>query len=64
MSSWQERISWARDSVLECASAPDLVCKVLERERASAKGGIEGVHSAIEGKACCHQGSGTVEEMR
>ena len=38
-----------RDAVLERESASDLVCKVLERERASAKGGTERVGSANEG---------------
>ena len=51
MSSWQERISWTRDAVFERESAPDLVCKVLERGRASAKGGTEAVGSAIEGQS-------------
>jgi hypothetical protein len=37
-----------RDAVLERESAPDLVCKILVRERASAKGGTEGVESAAE----------------
>jgi hypothetical protein len=51
MSSWEERVSWTREAVLERESAPDLVCKVLERERASEKGGSEGVNSAIEGQS-------------
>jgi hypothetical protein len=50
MSSWEESVSWTRDVVLERESAPDLVCKVLERERASEKDGTEGVDSAIEGQ--------------
>ena len=50
MSSWQERVSWTRVVVLERENAPDLVCKVLERERASAKGGTERVGSAIDGQ--------------
>ena len=37
--------------MLERESAPDLVCKVLERGRASAKGGTEAVGSAIEGQS-------------
>ena len=49
MSSWQERISWTRDAVLERESPPELACRVLERGRASAKGGTERVGSAIEG---------------
>ena len=49
MSSRQERISWTRDAVLEREIPPDLACKVLERARASAKGGTERVGSAIEG---------------
>jgi hypothetical protein len=51
MSSWQERISWTRDAVLERESPPDLDCRVLERERASAKGGTERFGSAIEGES-------------
>src|SRR2546430_17409168 len=51
MSSWQERVSWTRDAVRKRESAPDLVCKVLERGRASAKGGTEAVGSAIEGQS-------------
>jgi hypothetical protein len=42
MSNWEESISWTRDAVLERESAPELVCKVLESERASEKGGTEG----------------------
>jgi hypothetical protein len=34
--------------MLERESPPDLVCKVLVRERASEKGGTEGVESAVE----------------
>src|SRR5206468_12262904 len=49
MSNWEESVSWTREAVLERESAPDLVCKVLESERASEKGGSEGVDSAIEG---------------
>jgi hypothetical protein len=37
MSSWQERVSWTRDVVLERESPPELVCNVLESE----KGGTE-----------------------
>jgi hypothetical protein len=48
MSSWQESVSWTRDAVLERESAPELVCQVLESDRASAKGGTEGIDSAIE----------------
>ena len=49
MSSWEERVSWTREAVLERESAPERVCKLLERERASEKGGTEGVDSVIEG---------------
>ena len=35
--------------MLECSRSPELVYKVLESERASEKGGIEGVGSSIEG---------------
>ncbi len=59
MSSWEESASWTREAVLDRESAPELVCKVLESERASEKGGTEGVDSATGGKACCHLGSGT-----
>ena len=48
MSSWEESVSWTRDVVLEYESTPKRVCLVLESERASEKGGIEGVDSAIE----------------
>jgi hypothetical protein len=51
MSSWQERVSWTREAVLERESAPELVCTVLVSERASEKGGTEGVDSAIEGQS-------------
>jgi hypothetical protein len=64
MSSWEERVSWTRDAVLERESPPELVCKVLERERASEKGGTEGSTPRSRGKACCHLGSGTEKEMR
>jgi len=37
--------------VLERESAPELVYEVLESERASEKGGTEGVNSAIEGQS-------------
>ena len=60
----EELLSWARDAVLERESAPELMCKILGSERVSEKGGTEVVDSAIEGKACCHLGSGTEEEMR
>jgi len=56
MSSWEERVFWTRDVVLERESAPDLVCKVLERERASEKDGTEGVDSAIEGQSLLPSG--------
>ena len=56
MSSWEESVSWTRDVVLERESAPELVCKVLERERASEKGGTEGVDSAIEGQSLLPSG--------
>jgi hypothetical protein len=59
MSSWEESVSWTRDAVLERESAPELVCRVLESEIASEKGGTERVDSAIRGKACCYLGSGT-----
>ena len=49
MSSWEESVSWTRDAVLERSRAPELVCKVLESEIASEKGGTEGVDSATEG---------------
>jgi hypothetical protein len=64
MSSREERVSWSRNAVLERESAPELVCTVLESERASEKSGTEGVNSANEGKAYCHLHSGTEEEMR
>ena len=47
MSSWEESVSWTRDVVLERESDPDLVCKVLERERASEKGGTNGVSNSL-----------------
>jgi hypothetical protein len=47
MSSWEEGVSWTRDALLVCESAPDLVCKVLESE----KGGTELVDSAVEGQS-------------
>ncbi len=50
--------------MLERKSAPELMCKILESERASEKGGTELVDYAIQGKACCHLGSGTSEVMR
>jgi hypothetical protein len=37
--------------MLECSRAPELVYKVLESERASEKGGTEGVGSSIEGQS-------------
>jgi hypothetical protein len=51
MSTWEESVSWTRDAVLEGESAPELVCRVLESEIASEKGGTEGVDSAIEGQS-------------
>jgi hypothetical protein len=60
MLSREESVSWTRDAALEREIAPELICKILERE----KGGTEVVDSAIEGKACCHLGSGTEEEIR
>jgi hypothetical protein len=48
MSSWEERVSWTREAVLEHESAPELMCNVLESEIASEKGGTKGVDSAIE----------------
>lgn len=56
MSSWEERVSWTREAVLERESAPERVCKLLERERASEKGGTEGVDSAIEGQSLLPSG--------
>ena len=56
MSSWEESVSWTREAVLERESPPDLVCKVLESERASEKGGTEGVDSAIEGQSLLPSG--------
>jgi hypothetical protein len=52
MSSWEESVSWTRDAVLKRASAPNLVCKVLESE----KGGTERVDSAIEGQSLLPSG--------
>jgi hypothetical protein len=49
MSGWQEILSWARDAGLERESPSDLVCNVLECERAIEEDGTEGVESAIEG---------------
>ena len=56
MSSWEESVSWRREAVLERSRAPELVCKNLERERASEKGGTEGVDSAIEGQSLLASG--------
>jgi hypothetical protein len=56
MSNWEASVSWTRDAVLEGSRAPDLVCKVLERERASEKGGTEGVDSAIKGQSLLPSG--------
>ena len=56
MSSWEESVSWTREAVLERESAPELVCKVLESERASEKGGTAGVDSAIEGQSLLPSG--------
>ncbi len=56
MSSREESVSWTRDAVLERESAPELVCKVFESERASEKGGTEGVDSAIEGQSLLPSG--------
>jgi hypothetical protein len=64
MLSREECVSWSRDAVLERKSAPELICKILESEIASEKGGSEVVDSAIESKASCHLGSGTEEVMR
>ncbi len=50
--------------MLEREIAPELMCEIIASERASEKGGTEVVDSAIKGKACCHLGSGTEEEMR
>ena len=44
------------DTVLERSRAPERVCKVLESERASEKGGTEGVDSAIEGQSLLPSG--------
>jgi hypothetical protein len=46
----REGPSWMMDAVLECESTPELVCKNLERERASVTGGTEGVDSATKGQ--------------
>lgn len=51
MSSREESVSWTRDAVLERVSAPELICKILESEMASEKGGTELVDSAIEGQS-------------
>ena len=59
MLSRKECVSWTRDTVLKRKSAPKLICKNLESEKASEKGGTEVVDSAMEGKARCHLGSGT-----
>ena len=56
MSSWEESVSWTRDTVLERESAPELVCTVLESEIASEKGGTEGVDSANEGQSLLPSG--------
>ncbi len=64
MSSWEESVSWTREAVLERESAPELVCKVFESERASEKGGTEGVASALEGKANRLLDSATQEDFR
>ena len=56
MSSWEESVSWTREAVLERESALELVCKVLESERASEKGGTEGVDSATEGQSLLPSG--------
>ena len=55
-SSWEETVSWTREAVLERESAPELVCKVLESERASEKGRTEGVDSATEGQSLLPSG--------
>jgi hypothetical protein len=56
MSSRVESVSWTSDAVFERESAADLVCKVLESERASEKGGTEAVGSAIEGQSLLPSG--------
>ena len=56
MSSWEESVFWTREAVLERESAPELVCKVLESERASEKDGTEGVDSVIEGQSLLPSG--------
>ena len=56
MSSWEESVFWTREAVLERESAPELVCKVLESEIASEKGGTEGVDSATEGQSLLASG--------
>ena len=56
MSSWEESVFWTREAVLERESAPELVCKVLESEIASEKGGTEGVDSAIKGQSLLPSG--------
>ena len=64
MSSWQERVSWTRDAVLERESAPELMCNVLGSEIASEKGGTEGVDSATERQSLLPSGLRHIEEMR
>jgi hypothetical protein len=48
MAGWEESAARTRDAMLgrECAS--ERACKVLKFERASEKGGTEGIDSAIE----------------
>jgi hypothetical protein len=47
----REGPSWMSDVVLEYSRAPDLVCKILERERASETDGTEEVDSATKGQS-------------
>ena len=54
-----------RDAVLERPRAPELVCKVLERERAGEKRwNRRGRLRDRGGKVCCQLSSGTEEEMK
>jgi hypothetical protein len=50
--------------VFERESAPNLCASFSGVKERVKKDGTEVVDSAIEGKACCHRGSGTEEEMR
>jgi hypothetical protein len=52
----REGPSWMSDVVLERESTPELVCKNLERERASEKGGTEEADSATKGQSLLPSG--------